>query len=788
MRKTLASISLICVLFGALYFLFRLFFCVVTIKGNSMYPTYSDGDKVLVLKTNNVSRGDVVLVNVPSVISVVSPDRLNIKRLFAMPGDTICAENGMWINKSTNLEGVLPFMSQAIASESIEKLEKEYGVFTSVFPFDAPTDNIITTPPRIIPFKGMMIKSDSFYSRVIAYDSCNLESDEFKKDYCFILGDNSFDSRDSRYYGPVPLEQIKGKVLCRIKNNLDKELEIVLQRSGQNRAELEKVLAYCRKDDLKYRSAVYLIRNMPNHYSYILTAEDEKVKCELAEMCKSTNASALESHPVNKRKKQNDLDIVTADFLIENINEAVDVYRNRPWNKTLPFEAFCELILPYRVGTEPLQPWRKTYRERFSYILDSLYTGNDPIDAVNVIYDALNGQLFRYCPSIRLPNLGPSFLLDNRIGGCREICDFTLYLCRALGLPVAMDFYNQENIHSWNVVRDVDGKYVQFLFDRYGGNMAVRGGGDGRTKGKVWRQRFSSPYISDVTSDYFPENKYRIKVAYGLPNRTIGLGMFVNTHWYSVAKYKSSWNKVTYRNIEPETVYIAMDKDSKTISYPFIPHYDGSVTLLTPNIKVTRRVELKRKIRITHYLKSRMREVDGTSVWGYDSLNGCLDSLGCLYSTISNDEILAVDGKEYDHLIIKPNESGVVCLSELCIISEDGLMVRFDNADELCDDDPLTYHTQTGDLVLSLKCRVKIQSIVWTPKNDDNFIRAGDIYELFYQGGTDGWVSLGRQKAITNRLVYDNVPNNALLWLHNYMRGREEEVFIVDEKGEQVFL
>lgn len=527
---------------------------------------------------------------------------------------------------------------------------------------------------------------------------------------------------------------------------------------------------------------------MTDHYSYILTDEDEKVKCELAEMCKTPNSSILESHPVSRRKKQCDLDVVTADFLIENINEAVDVYRKCPWNKTLPFDTFCELILPYRVGTEQLQPWRKVYREKFSYILDSLYIGSDPIVAVNTIFSELKGKLFRYCPSIRLPNLGPSFLLDNRIGGCREICDFTLYLCRALGLPVSMDFYNQQNIHSWNVVRDVDGKYVQFLFDQYGGNEAVRGGGDGRTKGKVWRQSFSKPHITDVTTDYFPENKYKIRCQNGLYGRTVGLGMFVNAHWYSIAKCRSSWNTVIYRNIEPETVYIALDNDDKTISYPFVPHFDGSLSVFKPNSGAGRSVELRRKIRVTHYLKSRMKEIDGTSVWGYDSKNSVMDSLGCLYSSISNDEVFKVKGVEYDCLVIKPNESGVVCLSELRVLTDGGIRVNYERADELCDGDPLTYYTQIGDLVLPLECRTKIESIVWTPKNDDNFIRVGDTYELFYQGGTDGWVSLGRQRAESNKLVYDNVPNNALLWLHNYNRGREEEVFIVNEKGEQVFL
>ena len=50
----------------------------------------------------------------------------------------------------------------------------------------------------------------------------------------------------------------------------------------------------------------------------------------------------------------------------------------------------------------------------------------------------------------------------------------------------------------------------------------------------------------------------------------------------------------------------------------------------------------------------------------------------------------------------------------------------------------------------------KIEKIVYMPRNDDNFIRLGDQYELFYQDGFRGWISLGRQVASELTLHYDN--------------------------------
>ena len=79
------------------------------------------------------------------------------------------------------------------------------------------------------------------------------------------------------------------------------------------------------------------------------------------------------------------------------------------------------------------------------------------------------------------------------------------------------------------------------------------------------------------------------------------------------------------------------------------------------------------------------------------------------------------------------------------------------------------------------------KKIVYVPRNDENFISMGHEYELFYQNGPDGWVSLGRKTATEPRLVYNNVPKNALLWLHNLSAGKEEQVFYM-QNGQQIFL
>lgn len=107
----------------------------------------------------------------------------------------------------------------------------------------------------------------------------------------------------------------------------------------------------------------------------------------------------------------------------------------------------------------------------------------------------------------------------------------------------------------------------------------------------------------------------------------------------------------------------------------------------------------------------------------------------------------------------------------------------------LFDGDPLTFFdaeeyngTWAG---LELNEPATVQTIQYLFRNDDNNIRNGDIYELFYWNGGH-WFSMGKRLAGTNILVYDDAPKEALFWLHNHTRGREERPFIY-RNGEQIF-
>ncbi|GIZ16534.1 hypothetical protein RCZ15_26000 [Capnocytophaga catalasegens] len=105
------------------------------------------------------------------------------------------------------------------------------------------------------------------------------------------------------------------------------------------------------------------------------------------------------------------------------------------------------------------------------------------------------------------------------------------------------------------------------------------------------------------------------------------------------------------------------------------------------------------------------------------------------------------------------------------------------------DNDPVSFfHTwEMGtSIFFETKSPKSVKKIKLIPRNDDNFIREGDEYELFYNNGEKGWVSLGRQTGTDKAILYYQVPKNSVLWLKNHTRGKEEQIFTY-ENGRQVF-
>ena len=146
------------------------------------------------------------------------------------------------------------------------------------------------------------------------------------------------------------------------KNTVGPSLEDILSANPK----LQVVLDKYQDDSLKHKSAVFLIENLPFHYSYEGEALNDYLKLfELHGKGTMYPDKVLDSikracGPFHMDKLEAKSDIyIDPVYLIENIEWAFKVWREQPWGKNVSFEDFCEFILPYRVGDERLESWRE---------------------------------------------------------------------------------------------------------------------------------------------------------------------------------------------------------------------------------------------------------------------------------------------------------------------------------------------------------------------------------------------------------------------------------------------
>lgn len=268
--------------------------------------------------------------------------------------------------------------------------------------------------------------------------------------------------------------------------------------------ELQQVLAKYQDDSLKYQAALFLIDNLPYHEGVVYSDLTPMYHTyELFGTGKFTPEQAKDSATrkygtwfFNSVNYRNDI-FIDPDFLIDNIDWAFKVWREQPWGKNIPFEQFCEYVLPYRIGNEELYPWREKIYKQFMPILedamkDSLIT--EPKQAAHVVFDSLLRAPFHFTELIATEvRVGPR-IVNTRGGSCLDLTDMLVYIMRALGIPCGIEVLptrgNNNAPHYWNFIEDTDGTtYYYSMF--YWWHRLLKAEVYGDVYGKVYRDKFS---------------------------------------------------------------------------------------------------------------------------------------------------------------------------------------------------------------------------------------------------------------------------------------------------------
>ncbi|MFC2110567.1 hypothetical protein ACFLRU_06945 [Bacteroidota bacterium] len=613
---------------------------------------------------------------------------------------------------------------------------------------------------------------------------------------------------------------------------VDTELREALDNSGSNRKELERVLEFYKikkSDSLKYKAAKFLIENMPYHnyikpfreFDFAFDSIENFQKSELnnyrLEAFKSILDSISDYSNVEQPKFVKDLESVKADFLIENIELAFKAWYKIPNDKRASFDDFCKFILPYRSSNEPLENHsRKKLFNQYTWVYDYLEKGISLETIVDSIKAGFNFRTFIGIGSSYPVPLSISQTEKSKLGQCSDGVNYYVNVMRSLGIMAAKDYVEHwgndpfAKSHSWIYTQLGSEIYLTDVHKK----SNIKGIYKNESIPKVYRARFDNAkneqdihLKEDVTDQYVLAMDVDIENIFKLEAKEPALTVFDKREgWYPVVQGEKTDEKFKFNNIGYNVLYLPMDNESKKpINYPFFIDASKNIRFFKPDKNILDSITLTRKIGLS------TRRYRGKRLW-LEALNESiieasnnsefknakvLHEVSNFSSThIQNIKLTNRAKYKYIRFNSKKPKSFLAKLAfydldmkplQGEIIEENILKETKDYKYGAFDDNTLTY--SGGDYFkfgFKLSKPETIGFVEFQSRHDDNHINKGEDYELFYWD--KDWKSLGKQKAQDTLLNYNNVPKNALLWLRNLTKGREEHVFCIDQNKKQHWL
>jgi hypothetical protein len=627
-------------------------------------------------------------------------------------------------------------------------------------------------------------------------------------------------------------------------------LEAALQLAGNNRPELEKVLQHYSSnptDSLKYKATVFLIENMPGHYSFEEPNDLTKYYDEIDSMFETYKSYPYDDHlikiyedishkyNINQLKIIPDLMCIKSDYLIDNIDRAFEVWQHGNWATHLNFDDFCEYILPYKCEDgQTLDNWREYSKGVYSKGLEILHYcplyRNLAFKAGEVMNLELKKQLV---PNINLTNMSMPIkrvrsAIKKPFGNCAEYGFIATSAFRAEGIPVMMDYIPQWPFrsmgHTWNILLDNYGKNVIFVGCNSKLGLPHK---EDHPIAKVFRKRYAinreietlhrtekyippllrSPFFKDVTTEYVRTFDIDIEFKQKIDNQYAYLAVFNNKEWIPIQWGKTNGKKATFKNIGGHAVYLPVSYDARgvvPIANPFILTATGEKKELIPDLVHTQQTKLYRKYLLLSGIFYFYKRIIGATIQAsnYPDFRDSLTLHTIQPKEIQTGEIdLKHVNESFQYWRYLSPDSSWCSLAELYFFEKDksdplyGKIIGTDGSymnkvKELAfDNDPFTHHTAknaNGSWIgMDFGKPVNIEKIYYMYRGDGNTIVIGNAYELVYWNN-DRWNSLGIQTAKSTSLTYKNCPENALFLLHNLTTGVEERIFTY-ESGEQIW-
>jgi len=420
------------------------------------------------------------------------------------------------------------------------------------------------------------------------------------------------------------------------------ELEYVLRSAGNNRPDLEAVLNHyvvCDPNPDKLAAAVFLVKNMPAHYSY---ADDsiylyydyalsllndtllspESLRDSLLNVSKTIYAHLpLKTVP--------DTRVISKDYLVHNIDLSYDQWKNCPWASHLTFDEYLEWLLPYKaVDLQELDYWRDTLSLYYGDGLRNPIPNDVEYNTTTGVADMIRNEVLEkinrhglYTES-GLPLLSASLLPKQTFGDIPDYALLAALSFRSMGIPVVLDetpvgprdvaatrWYvvlsdrGKELTSEWDLATGIGWSF--FPYERGPKVFRQTYAIDKRRLDYTRNAKFVYPFditVKDVTSKYFLSSK--ISVSIGKHNRSKLMDNYVYiasairsaqdqasfVHgpepdgWKIVDFSKIRHGKAVFNDMGREVMYLVLGYDGGSlipVSDPFILRKDGSMEYIS---------------------------------------------------------------------------------------------------------------------------------------------------------------------------------------------------------------
>ncbi|MDR0835486.1 MAG: hypothetical protein LBN11_02755 [Tannerella sp.] len=593
------------------------------------------------------------------------------------------------------------------------------------------------------------------------------------------------------------------------------EIEDVLLLAGKNRSELEKVLKHYSRnpeDSLKLRAAEFLIVNMPGKYSKYYDAPWNDVATVTRRWTSSSDKQmVVDTYGLGKHVVRKDVECITADYLTDNIDLAFKVWREQPWGKYIPFDTFCEEILPYRVGTEPLEKWREKALASFAD-LNRSFQEQPNITAVEAC-SKLNVLLPVFSVDKDFPSMSFSQMMASAKGTCDKMAALTAFAMRALGIPVTLEsthkWYNRNIGHTWNTVCDSAGHHIPFMGTETGPGAPL--GTEFLSSTKVFRKTFARQEVNtanlpaelqnsfqkDVSSEYaeYAEIEIPVRFSSGHSSEDVCLAAWGVGRWNLIGWGQADKKKIKY-SVNMNVLYMPIfysNKNKTPINYPFMLNDNDEIRIFEPDTSHYCSVRLS-DISPSNYVYLMSGVFEGANRSNFSDaflLHSVRDSLGNYYQSV---KIHKTEKFRYVRYMAKESYCNV---AELRFYDQNGTELKgtptgtpdkwsntpFGNA---FDGNPLTFFCSDYSNAwagLDLETPATIGEIQFLPRTEKGFgIYDQQVYELLMWNCQE-WQSLEKQTASVSPLTFRHVPANALLHVKNVTTDKTGQCFFCERDG-----